>query len=117
MRTVALGAAPPPAAPPAAGRPGRAGPVPPVDGRFDIHRFAGHPPHPHVAFGYGPHRCLAAALARVELTGAVRALVARRPGLRLAGAPESVAWTDGLVYRPVAMHVTTGGGAPERPGS
>ncbi|WP_204054833.1 cytochrome P450, partial [Planomonospora parontospora] len=32
----------------------------PDPGRFDIHRFAGHPPHPHVAFGYGPHRCLAA---------------------------------------------------------
>ncbi|GGL55832.1 hypothetical protein [Planomonospora parontospora] len=62
-----------------------------------------------MAFGYGPHRCLAAALARVELTEAVRALVTRRPGLRLAGAPESVAWTDGLVHRPVALHVTTGG--------
>lgn len=79
----------------------------PEPGRFDIHRFTGHPPNPHVAFGYGPHRCLAASLARVELTEAIRALVAGRPALRLTTAPESVAWTDGLVLRPVAMHVTS----------
>ncbi|ETK36776.1 cytochrome P450 [Microbispora sp. ATCC PTA-5024] len=77
--------------------------------RFDIHRFTGHPPNPHVAFGYGPHRCLAASLARVELTEAIRALVTRRPTLRLTASPESVTWADGLVYRPVAMHVTTRG--------
>ncbi|MBG0829040.1 cytochrome P450 [Planomonospora sp. ID67723] len=81
----------------------------PDPGRFDIHRFAGHPPNPHVAFGYGPHRCLAASLARVELTEAIRALATRCPDLRLAAPPESVTWTDGLVYRPVAMRVTTGG--------
>ncbi|MEU4538872.1 cytochrome P450 [Streptosporangium sp. NPDC023825] len=80
----------------------------PDPGRFDIHRFTEHPPNPHVAFGYGPHRCLAASLARVELTEAIRALVTRRPGLRLAGPPESVTWTDGLTLRPVAMRVTTG---------
>ncbi|GAB3138049.1 cytochrome P450 [Microbispora hainanensis] len=79
----------------------------PDPGRFDIHRFTDHPPNPHVAFGYGAHRCLAASLARVELTEAVRALVTRRPALRLTGSPESVAWTDGLVLRPVALHVTS----------
>ncbi|GAA4571609.1 cytochrome P450 [Planotetraspora kaengkrachanensis] len=81
----------------------------PDPGRFDIHRFTDHPPSPHVAFGYGPHRCLAASLARVELTEAIRALVVQRPTLRLAISPESVTWTDGLVYRPVAMPVTVGG--------
>ncbi|GII05823.1 cytochrome P450 [Planobispora takensis] len=75
-------------------------------GRFDIHRFTGHPPNPHVAFGYGPHRCLAASLARVELTEAIRALVTRHPGLRPAVALEEVTWTDGLVHRPVALPVT-----------
>ncbi|GAA3445366.1 cytochrome P450 [Planomonospora venezuelensis] len=80
----------------------------PDPGRFDIRRFTEHPPSPHVAFGYGPHRCLAASLARVELTEAVRALATRCPGLRLTAPPDSVAWTDGLVYRPVALHVTTG---------
>ncbi|MEU0564558.1 cytochrome P450 [Nonomuraea sp. NPDC005983] len=63
--------------------------------RFDIHRFGAQPPHPHLAFGYGPHRCLAAALARVELTEAVRALVVKRPGLRLAVPAEDVEWSDG----------------------
>ncbi|WP_319019196.1 cytochrome P450 [Microbispora sitophila] len=81
----------------------------PEPGRFDIHRFTGHPPNPHVAFGYGPHRCLAASLARVELTEAIRALVTRRPALRLTASPESVTWSDGLVLRPVAMHVTSAG--------
>lgn len=80
----------------------------PEPGRFDIHRFTEHPPNPHVAFGYGPHRCLAASLARVELTEAIRALVIRRPALRLTTSPESVTWTDGLVLRPVALHVTSG---------
>ncbi|MEV7804467.1 cytochrome P450 [Microbispora sp. NPDC088329] len=79
----------------------------PEPGRFDIHRFTGHPPNPHVAFGYGPHRCLAASLGRVELTEAIRALVTRRPALRLTTSPESVTWTDGLVLRPVALHVTS----------
>lgn len=81
----------------------------PDPGRFDIHRFTGHPPNPHVAFGYGAHRCLAASLARVELTEGIAALATQRPALRLAGSPESVTWTDGLVLRPAAMHVTTGG--------
>ncbi|WP_062436982.1 cytochrome P450 [Herbidospora daliensis] len=72
----------------------------PDPGEFDIHRFAGHTPNPHVAFGYGPHRCLAAALARVELTEAIRALATRLPGLRLAGPPEEIPWTNGLVHRP-----------------
>jgi len=73
--------------------------------RFDIHRFTTHPPNPHVAFGYGAHRCLAANLARVELVEAFRALVTHRPDLRLAVPPESVPWTDGLTYRPSALPV------------
>ncbi|MGW5683316.1 cytochrome P450 [Nonomuraea sp. NPDC003754] len=75
--------------------------------RFDIHRFGAQPPHPHLAFGYGPHRCLAAALARVELTEAVRALAVKRPMLRLAIPAEAVEWSDGLTYRPVALPVTS----------
>ncbi|ROO87131.1 cytochrome P450 [Actinocorallia herbida] len=74
---------------------------------FDLRRFADHPPHPHVAFGYGNHRCLAAALARIELTEAFRALALHRPTLHLAVPPEDIPWTDGLTYRPRALPVTT----------
>jgi cytochrome P450 len=72
-----------------------------------FHRFTGHPPHPHVAFGYGAHRCLAASLARIELTEAFRALVIRCPTLHLTIPAEEVAWTDGLTYRPQSLPVTT----------
>ena len=52
---------------------------------FDIRRGnAGQ----HLTFGTGIHRCLGAQLAQVEMVIAVRSLVQRLPGLRLAGAPE-----------------------------
>ncbi len=40
---------------------------------------------PHVAFGHGPHLCIGAQLARLELAIAYRALFSRFPDLRLAG--------------------------------
>jgi len=52
--------------------------------RFDV----GRPENRPVAFGYGIHFCLGAALARVEAQVAVGALVQRFPRLRLDGAPE-----------------------------
>jgi cytochrome P450 len=45
-------------------------------------------PNPHLAFGSGIHHCLGAALARTELQEAVRGLLTRLPGLKLA-VPES----------------------------
>jgi len=48
--------------------------------RFDLHRAnADH----HVSFGTGRHFCLGAALARLEATTAISALLARCPALRL----------------------------------
>ncbi len=41
----------------------------------------------HVAFGFGPHHCLGAALARVELRVALPLVLARFPGLALAAEP------------------------------
>ena len=38
----------------------------------------------HVGFGLGPHFCLGAALTRLETTIALRTLVQRFPGLRVA---------------------------------
>lgn len=74
-----------------------------VPDRFDPDRS----PNPHLAFGHGPHHCLGAALARLELHAALGALAARLPGLRLAQAVEDVAWTGHpLDDGPAALVVT-----------
>jgi cytochrome P450 family 142 subfamily A polypeptide 1 len=52
--------------------------------RFDI----GRSPNEHVAFGFGPHFCLGASLARLELTVLFDRLLDRLPDLRLAGPDE-----------------------------
>jgi cytochrome P450 len=48
--------------------------------RFDV----GRAPASHLGFGAGPHHCLGAPLARVELQESLRALITRLPGLALA---------------------------------
>ncbi|HJP80289.1 MAG TPA: cytochrome P450 [Pseudonocardiaceae bacterium] len=47
---------------------------------FDVTRAD----NPHLTFGFGPHFCVGASLARLEIEIAVRGLVERFPGLRLA---------------------------------
>src|SRR3546814_11233342 len=50
-------------------------------------------PHPHIAFGFGPHFCLGASLARPELRVLFRAVLRRLPDLLLApGDPPPSAW-------------------------
>ncbi len=44
----------------------------------------------HIAFGHGPHFCLGAALAKVQLRIAFAGLLRRFPGLRLAVPPEEL---------------------------
>lgn len=52
--------------------------------RFDISRT----PNEHVAFGArGPHFCLGAYLARIEITAMLRELVSRLPGIEPTAAP------------------------------
>jgi cytochrome P450 len=50
----------------------------------------------HVAFGHGVHYCPGAALARLELQEALRALILRMPGLHLAG---EVVWKSQMSIR------------------
>jgi cholest-4-en-3-one 26-monooxygenase len=51
--------------------------------RFDV----GRTPNYHLAFGYGPHFCLGANLARWELRAVFRELAPHLPHLELAGEP------------------------------
>ncbi|NUR82710.1 MAG: cytochrome P450 [Nonomuraea sp.] len=77
--------------------------------RFDVHRFAGPVANPHLAFGHGPHYCLGANLARMELQEAVRALVTRLPGLSAREDLAEVRWSDdGLIFRPGRLLVKAG---------
>jgi cytochrome P450 len=48
--------------------------------RFDVTRSV----NPHLSFGYGPHFCVGAALARAELQLTFVGTLRRFPGLRLA---------------------------------
>lgn len=55
---------------------------------FDVTRDASA----HTAFGHGPHRCLGAALARLELQAGIGTLLRRLPDLRLTVPVEQVEW-------------------------
>jgi cytochrome P450 len=53
----------------------------PTAGAFDVGRTPNH----HLAFGHGPHFCLGAALARLELSVLLEGIVARWRRLAVAG--------------------------------
>jgi pentalenolactone synthase len=62
---------------------------------------------PSPAFGHGPHYCLGAALARIEVGAVLGALARRLPGLRLRGSVEDVPWARGGVDSgPTALEVS-----------
>jgi cytochrome P450 len=67
--------------------------------RFDIHRPM---PKGHLAFGKGPHHCIGAHLARIQLQEAFDALVRGVPGLRLAVPAHEVPWQPGMVTHALA---------------
>ncbi|WP_280400233.1 cytochrome P450 [Nocardia carnea] len=61
----------------------------------------------HMAFGRGPHHCLGAALARLEIGIALQALAFRLPRLRLHGNVHDIEWTRSHADTgPIAVQVT-----------
>lgn len=63
--------------------------------------------NPHLAFGHGPHHCIGAQLARLELQEALTALLGRFPNLALADGPEGVEWEYGVIVRgPATLRIT-----------
>ncbi|MEU5164579.1 cytochrome P450 [Streptomyces sp. NPDC020875] len=63
--------------------------------------------NPHVTFGHGPHHCIGAQLARMELQESLTALLTRLPEIRLDGGPEAVEWKFGVIVRgPAALRIT-----------
>lgn len=64
-------------------------------------------PNPHLSFGFGPHYCPGAQLARLESELLVDTLLDRVPGLRLAVPPDQVPFKRGALIRgPEALPVT-----------
>ncbi|MFI0353298.1 cytochrome P450 [Actinomadura sp. 9N407] len=66
---------------------------------FDV----GRDPNKHLAFGFGVHYCLGAALARIEARAFFEELLPRLESIELAGTPESTATTfvGGLKRLPI----------------
>ncbi|MFD4482448.1 cytochrome P450 [Streptomyces sp. NPDC058471] len=56
----------------------------------------------HLSFGHGIHRCVGAPLARAEAEIALRAVLARFPGIRLAVPPDQLTWRRTRLVRGLA---------------
>lgn len=71
---------------------------------FDV----GRDPNKHVAFGYGVHFCLGAALARMEINSFYAELLPRLTSVELAGAAEHTAtiFVGGLKHLPIRYALT-----------
>jgi cytochrome P450 len=75
--------------------------------RLDVARD----PNPHVAFGFGPHFCLGAALARLETRVVLEQLLDRFAALEPAGALQRAASPviAGVTAAPIAFHEAAAG--------
>jgi cytochrome P450 len=67
--------------------------------QFDIHRD----PNPHLAFGHGPHFCVAAHLARVQMRAMFEAVADRLGEVELAGDPVRLRsnFQNGIKHLPI----------------
>ena len=67
--------------------------------RFDVTRT----PNDHVSFGFGPHFCLGAHLARTQMRAMFNQVLARMPDVTLAGEPVRLTsnFQNGLKHLPV----------------
>jgi hypothetical protein len=74
--------------------------------RFDV----GRQPNKHLAFGFGPHFCLGAQLARLETRALFAELLPRLESIELAGTPTSSAtvFVGGLKTLPVHYTIRPG---------
>jgi cytochrome P450 family 142 subfamily A polypeptide 1 len=75
--------------------------------RFDVRRY----PNPHLAFGFGPHFCMGASLARLELNVMFSELLTRLPDLHLAG-DATPRRASNFISGPEAMPVAFTGSSP-----
>jgi cytochrome P450 len=66
---------------------------------LDFHRKM---PEPHLSLSWGPHRCMGAHLANLEVEVTLRSLLERFPTLELAVAPEEVKWSRDTFLRSAA---------------
>jgi cytochrome P450 family 142 subfamily A polypeptide 1 len=78
--------------------------------RFDIERA----PNDHVAFGFGPHFCLGASLARVEVLTMMEQIIARLPDIELASDDALPRFLGALQEMPVRFSPSTRSAAPGR---
>ncbi len=79
--------------------------------RFDVQRN----PNPHLAFGFGPHFCMGASLARLELKVMFAEVLRRLPDIHLAGDPlprRASNFISGPEAMPVAFTPTGAASAP-----
>jgi cytochrome P450 RapN len=65
-------------------------------GELDFHRKE---PAPHLSLAWGPHRCMGARLANLEVEATLRALLERFPTLDLAVPPAEVRWSRSTFLR------------------
>ena len=72
--------------------------------RFDV----GRDPNKHLAFGYGVHFCLGAALARMEIGSFFTELLPRLKSIELAGEPQltSTTFVGGLKHLPIRYRLS-----------